>query len=123
MALIDWRQSTDIMSDWVVESLQEIVSELKKEQRRLFLCRCLRREPGNLNAESDLQATSCSKMSGTGFRLQTRGRTMTSRTNLDIVEAEHGGFKVILMRNGSLLAQIHSYGSTENVSILRYILS
>ena len=36
MALIDWRQSADITSDWVVESMQEIVSELKKEQRRLF---------------------------------------------------------------------------------------
>ena len=121
MALIDWRQSTDIMSDWVVESLQEIVSELKKEQRRLFLHRCLCGQPGN--AESDLQGTSCSKMSGTGFHLQTRGRTMTLRTNLGMVEPGHGGFKVILMRNGSPLVQIQSYGSTENVSILRRIIS
>jgi hemolysin-activating ACP:hemolysin acyltransferase len=39
MALIGWRQSADTMSDWVVESMQEIVIELKKEQRRLFLNR------------------------------------------------------------------------------------
>ena len=37
MALIGWPQSIDTMSDWVVESLQEIVSELKKEQRTSFL--------------------------------------------------------------------------------------
>src|ERR1700679_4145611 len=108
------------MSDWVVESMQEIVSELKKEQRRLFLYRCPRRRPGN--TERDLQATSCSKTSGTGFRLQIHGRTITSRVNLGIAEREHGGFMVTLMRNGSLLMQIHSYGSMENVSILRCIL-
>ena len=43
MALISGRQSTDIMSDRAVESIQEIVSELKKEQRRLSPDRCLRR--------------------------------------------------------------------------------
>jgi hypothetical protein len=120
MALIGWRQSANIMSDWVVESMQEIVSELKKEQRRLSLSRCPRRQPGN--TEHDLQATSCSKTSGTGSHLQIRGGTITSRVNLGIVEPGHGGFKVPLMRNGSLLVQIHSYGSTENVSVLRCIL-
>jgi hypothetical protein len=35
--------TTERMSDWVVECMQEIVSELKKEQRRLFLYRCPRR--------------------------------------------------------------------------------
>jgi hypothetical protein len=35
-ALIGLRQSADTTSDRVVESMQEIVSELKKEQRRLF---------------------------------------------------------------------------------------
>ncbi len=39
MAIIGLRQSADTMSDWVVESMQEIMSELKKEQRRLFLYR------------------------------------------------------------------------------------
>ena len=43
MDLIGWRRSADAMSDWVVESMQEIVSELRKEQRRLFLYRCPRR--------------------------------------------------------------------------------
>jgi hypothetical protein len=119
--VIRWRQSADTMSDWVVESMQEVVSELKKEQRRLFPYRCPRRQPGN--TERDLQATSCSKTSGTGSHLQIRGGTMTSRVNLGLVEPGHGGFKVPLMRNGSLLVQIHSYGSTENVSVLRCILS
>ena len=109
------------MSDWVVESIQEIVSELKKEQRRLFLYRCPRRQPGN--TERDLQVTSYSKTSGTGFRPRIRGRIITSRVNLGIVELGHGGFKVTLTRNGSLPVQIHSYGSMENVSILRCILS
>jgi hypothetical protein len=109
------------MSDRVVESMQEIVGELKKEQRRLFLFRCPRGQPGN--TERGLQATSCSKMSGTGFHLRIRGRTTALRMNLGIVELGHGGFKVTLMRNGSLLAQIHCYGSMENVSILRCMLS
>jgi hypothetical protein len=92
MALIGWRQSADTMSDWVIESMQEIVSELKKEQRRLFLYRCPRRHSGN--TERDLQATSYSKTSGTGFHLQIRGRTITSRVNLGIAERGHGGLKV-----------------------------
>ena len=101
--------------------MQEIVSELRKEQRRLFLYQYPHIQPGN--AERDLQVTSCSKRSGTGFRLQTRGRITASRANLGIVEQGYGGFKVMLMPNGSLLVKIHSYGSMENVSILRYILS
>jgi hypothetical protein len=47
MALIGWRQLADTMSDWVAESMQEIVSELKKEQRKLSPCQCPRRHPGN----------------------------------------------------------------------------
>ena len=49
MALIGWQQSVDTMSDWMVtvESMQEIVSEIKKEQRRLFLYQCPRRQLGN----------------------------------------------------------------------------
>jgi hypothetical protein len=101
--------------------MQEIVSELKEEQRRLSLYRCLRRQPGN--TERELQATSCSKTSGTGFHLRIRGRTITSRVNHGIVELRRGGLKATLMRNGSLLILVHSYGSMENVSILRCILS
>ena len=107
------------MSDWVVESMQKIVSELKKEQRGLFLYRCPHRQPGN--TERDLQATSCSKTSEAGFHPQIRGRIITSRANLGKVEPGHGGSKVTLMQNGSLLAQILSYGSMENVSTLRCI--
>jgi hypothetical protein len=105
----------------MAESMQEIVNELKKEQRRLLLYRCPRRRRGN--TERDLQATSCSKRSGTGFHLQIRGRTITSRVNVGIVERGHGGLKVTRMWNGSLLVRIHCYGSMENVSILRCILS
>ena len=101
----------------MLESLQEFVSGLKKEQRGLFLCLC--RQPGN--TERDLQATNCSKMSGTGFHLQTHGRIITLHANLGIVEQGHGGLKVTLMWNGSLLVQIHFYGSMENVSILHCI--
>jgi hypothetical protein len=36
MALIGWRQSVDIMSDWVLESIQEIVSKLNKAERRFI---------------------------------------------------------------------------------------
>ena len=109
------------MSDWVVESMQEIVNELKKEQRVLFLYRCPRRQPGD--TERDLQATSCSKTSGAGFHLQIRGRTTTSPVNLGTAERGHGGLKETPMRNGSLLVQAHSYGFMESVRILLCILS
>jgi hypothetical protein len=36
MALIDWRQSADITSDWVLETMQEIVSKLNKAERRFI---------------------------------------------------------------------------------------
>ena len=115
MALIGWRRSADTVSDLVVESMQEIVSELKKEQRGFY--RCLRRQPGN--TDCDLQATSCSKTSGTGFHLQTHGRITTLPVNVGIVEQELGGLTATLIRNGSLLVQVRSYGSMENVSISR----
>jgi hypothetical protein len=121
MVIIGWQPSADIMSDWAVESMQEIVSELKKEQRRLFLYRCPHRQPGN--TERDLQATSCSKTSGTGFHLRTHGRIITSPANLGIVEPELGGLKATLIRNGSLLVQVRSYGFMGNVSISRRIFS
>jgi hypothetical protein len=41
----------------------------------------------------------------------------TSLLNLDIVDPEHGGFKVILMPNGNLLVRALPYGLMENVSI------
>jgi hypothetical protein len=50
MALIYWRQFVDTTSDWVVESMQEIVSELKKDQRKLFPYQCPRGRPGTLSA-------------------------------------------------------------------------
>jgi hypothetical protein len=121
MALIGRLQSGDTMSDWVVESMQEIVSELKKEQRTLFLYRCPHRQHGNTECES--QATSCSKTSGTGFHLRTHGRIITSRVNVGIVEPDLGGLKATVIRNGSLLVQVHFYGSMENVSISRRIIS
>src|SRR6267154_5036560 len=115
MGLICWRQSADTMSDWVLESMQKIVSKLNKAERTLFLYRSPRRRPGN--TERDLQATSCSKTSGTGSHLLTHGRTIPSPVNLVMTEAEHGGSKVTPMRNGSLLVQVHCYGCMESVRI------
>jgi len=43
--------------------------------------------------------------------------------NLNMMEPEHGGFKVKLMRNGSLLVQVPYYGFTENVSICSLLVS
>jgi hypothetical protein len=103
------------MSDLVVESMQEDLNKVKKDQRKLFLYRCSRRQPGN--TERALKVTSCRKMSGNGFHLQTRGRTTNSYVNLGTAKREHGGLKVTHMRNGSLLVQAHSYGSTESVRI------
>ena len=38
--------------------------------------------------------------------------------NFGIADLEHGGFKVMLMRNGNHLVQVRFYGLTENVSYL-----
>jgi hypothetical protein len=35
-ALISWQQSADTMSDWVIESMQEIVNKLNKAERRFI---------------------------------------------------------------------------------------
>jgi hypothetical protein len=71
----------------------------------------------NHHTEHELQATSCSEKSGSGFYLRTPGRIITSHVVLGMVEREHGGLKVTLMRNGSLLVLVHSCGFMENVSI------
>ncbi len=118
---VGWRKSADTMSHWVIESMQEIVSELKKQQRGSFSIPTS--EYKFENAERDLQATSCSRKSGTGCHLQIRGRTITWHVNLDTAEREYGGLKVIPMRNGGLLMQTHCYGSVESVSIRHRILS
>jgi hypothetical protein len=60
----------------------------------------------------------------TGFHLQTLGKTTTSHVNLGIAEPEHGGLKVTLMRNGSLVVLVPSYGYMENVSVShRYLFT
>ena len=105
----------------LVECMQEIVSEIKKEQRRLFLFRCPRRQHGN--TYRDAQATGYSKTSGSGSHPRIRGRTTTLRVNLGTAEPEHGSLKVTPMQNGSHLVQAHFYGSMENVRILRCIIS
>ena len=109
------------MSDWGIESMQEIVSKLNIKQRRPFLYRYPRKQPRN--TKRDLQATSCGKTSGTGFHLQIRGRTMASRMILGTAEPGNGGLKVTPTRNGSLLVGVHSYGFMENVRISLCILS
>ena len=56
-------------------------------------------------------------MSGIGFHLQTPGKIITSHVVLAKAEQEHGGLKVKLMPNGSILVLVHCYGFTGNVSI------
>jgi hypothetical protein len=63
-------------------------------------------------------------MFDTGSRLQTLGKITTSHVNLGIAKPEHGGLKVTLMRNGSLLVLVPFYGCMENVSVsLRYLFT
>ena len=68
--------------------------------------------------ELDLQVTRCDGTSGIGFLLQILGRITTLFINLGIADPEHGGLKVTPTPNGNILAQVPSYGLTENVSIL-----
>src|SRR5258708_7647679 len=87
---------------------------MNEAERGLFLiCNVLIDDQG---VEPDLQVTRCDVTSGTGFHLQIPGRITTLLVNLGIADPEHGGFKVTLTRNGSLLVQVPSYGLMENVS-------
>ncbi len=74
-------------------------------------------------AESNLQVTKCVETSGIGFHLRTHGKITRLPANPSMMGPEHGGFKVKLMRNGSLLVQAPSYGFTENVGICSLIVS
>ena len=98
----------------MIESMQEIVSKMNKAERELFVI--LSETTGE--TERDLQVTRYDGTSGTGFHLQTPGRITTWRINLGIADREYGGLKVTPMQNGNILAQVRSYGLTENVSIL-----
>jgi hypothetical protein len=93
--------------------MQEIVSGLDKKQRGLFFIHDVRVD----NTERELQATSCSGKSGSGFHLRTPGRIIISHVILGIGEREHGGFKMTLTRNGRFLVLVHFYGFMENVRI------
>ena len=73
--------------------------------------------------EPDLQVTKCDGTSGVGFHLRTHGKITRLLVNLSMMEPEHGGFMVKLMRNGNLLVQAPFYGSMENVSIYFLIVS
>ena len=57
-------------------------------------------------------------MFGNGFHLPIPGRIIISLVDLGTAEPEHGGSKVILMRNGNLLVKVRFCGSMENVTIL-----
>jgi hypothetical protein len=111
--------------------MQEIVSELKNQQRGLltFYTDVWLENLGN--TERDIQyrrQTTSSVTAGRpelAFYLRIPGIIITSYVNLDTAaEPEHGGLEVIPMRNGSLLIQAHSCGSMEkkNVSIPHRIL-
>jgi hypothetical protein len=103
------------MSDWVIESIQGIVSKANKAERELFpISSCSVRN--DQDTEHNFQVTKCDGMSGTGFSLQIRGRITTLLVSLGTEDLEHGGFKVTLMRSGSLLVQVLFYGLMENVS-------
>jgi hypothetical protein len=69
-----------------------------------------------------LQAMGYSETFDAGSHLQTLGKTTTLHVNVGIAEPEHGGLKVTLMRNGSILVLVRFYGFTENVgiSLLRF---
>jgi hypothetical protein len=76
------------MSDWMIESLQEIVSKMNKAERELFpICNAYIDDGGT---EPDLQVTTCDVTSGTGFHLQILGRTTILLVNLGIADLEHG---------------------------------
>jgi hypothetical protein len=80
-----------------------------------FLSQCPLRPPVTLSLTQ--QAITYSMRFDDGFRLQTPGKITTLHINLGIAEPEHGGLKVTLMRNGSLLVLVPSYGFMENVGI------
>ena len=92
--------------------MQEIVSKMNKAERELFVI--FSETTGG--TERDLQVTRCDGTSGTGFHLQTPGRTTTWPINPAIVDRVPGGLRVTPMQNGNILAQARSYGLTENVS-------
>ena len=105
----------DTLSDWVIESIQEILSKMNEEKRGLSPIPNVPINDGN--TERHLQAISCSRTFGNGFHLQIPGRITTLVANLDTVERERGGFKVTHMQNGNLLFQVPSYGFMANVSV------
>jgi hypothetical protein len=76
------------MSDWVIESIQEIVSKMNKAERGLFLFVMISWTTGGTHP--DLQVTTCDGTSGTGFHLRIPGRITTKLLNLGIADPEHG---------------------------------
>jgi hypothetical protein len=68
------------------------------------------------------QARGYNETFDSGSHLQTLGKTTTSHVNLGIAEPEHGGLNVALMRNGSLLVLVPSYGFMGNVSVSHWCL-
>jgi hypothetical protein len=103
------------MSDSLIESIQEIVSEINKAKRGSYPIPNVRIDG---NTKPGLQATSWSRMFGNGFHLRIPGRIIIQLVNLGIAEPENGGFKVTLTRNGNLLVKVRFCGFTENVTIL-----
>ncbi len=90
MAITGWFQSADKMSDWMVESMQEIVSKLKKEQRRFSYTDVHVDSPGTLSAIYRRQAAArhpeLAITSGSMEKSQPRAR-ISARWNRDMVDS------------------------------------
>jgi hypothetical protein len=88
MFQVGWRKQAGTVADWMIESIQEIVSKMNKAERALFpICNGLLDDQGT---EPDFQVTTCDVTSGTGFHLQIPGRITILLVNLDIADPEHG---------------------------------
>ena len=100
------RQWAHELSDWMVDSIQEIVGKIKTKQNvRISYLRCISTTVGT-DPDFQPEVTRREKTSSTGFHHQIHGKFTLSPVNLGMAEPEHGGFEVKLTQNGLLLTQV-----------------
>jgi len=69
------------------------------------------------------QVKNCTKAFKIGSLPLILGRIITLHVNLNTPELQHGGSMVKISQTGNILAQVHSYGYTQSVSVCAIIIS
>ena len=106
-----WRGRASSVSDWPLETLHQLASDINKSKRQSYPGVCIAG-----SAETVWQVTNCREIFDVGSLRLTHGNITTPPSNRGRVALGHGSLTATRSRNGKQPDRALSYGFTGNVS-------